>query len=106
MAHPRLEICHVTISPSHTTRLYGRLPTRAPLAIFASPFIRCVQTADAIASELEGLQKVGLHSASATRICIEPGLMEDMSYMAHLRQHEPWFLNVSKKYCGRRHCLR
>jgi hypothetical protein len=57
------------------------------------PFIRCVQTADAIASELEGLQKIGLHSASATRICVEPGLMEDMSYMAHLRQHEPWFLN-------------
>jgi hypothetical protein len=36
--------------------LYGRLPVHAPLAIFCSPFIRCVQTADAIASELEGLQ--------------------------------------------------
>ena len=70
--------------------LYGRLPTRAPLAIFCSPFIRCVQTADAIASELEGLQRSGLHTASATKICIEPGLMEDMTFMAHLRQHEPY----------------
>ena len=70
--------------------LYGRLPTRAPLAIFCSPFIRCVQTADAIASELEGLQRSGLHTASATKICIEPGLMEDMTFMEHLRQHEPY----------------
>jgi broad specificity phosphatase PhoE len=36
--------------------LYGRLPLHAPTAIFCSPFIRCVQTADAIAAELEGLQ--------------------------------------------------
>ena len=50
--------------------LYGRLPVQSPLAIFVSPFIRCVQTADAIASELEGLQRDGLHSASATRICV------------------------------------
>ena len=59
--------------------LYGRLPINKPLAIFCSPFIRCVQTADAIASELEGLQREGLHTASATQICIEPGLMEDMT---------------------------
>jgi len=34
--------------------LYGRLPVHAPLAIFCAPFIRCVQTADAIAAQLEG----------------------------------------------------
>jgi hypothetical protein len=31
-----------------------------------------VQTADAIASQLEGLQREGLHSASANKIHIEP----------------------------------
>ena len=70
--------------------LYGRLPVHRPLAIFVSPFIRCVQTANAIAEQLEGLQREGLHSASATRICVEPGLCEDMSYMAHLKCQEPW----------------
>jgi hypothetical protein len=59
--------------------LYGCLPVHTPVAIFCSPFIRCVQTADAIATELEGLQQEGVHASSATRICIEPGLSEDMS---------------------------
>ena len=36
---------------------YGKLPIHRPLAIFATPFIRCIQTADAIAVELEGLQR-------------------------------------------------
>lgn len=75
--------------------LYGRLPVHAPLAIFCSPFFRCVQTADAIASELEGLQREGLHAASATRICVEPGLCEDMAYMASLKQREPFILNAA-----------
>ena len=55
----------------------------APLAIFCSPFFRCVQTADAIASELEGLQREGLHAASATKICIEPGLAEDTTFAGY-----------------------
>jgi hypothetical protein len=123
--------------------LYGRLPVHAPLAIFCSPFIRCVQTADAIASELEGLQvhvfqnvfidvclhkqalayvfyssksdescyicvssiyifhqREGLHTASATRICIEPGLCEDMTYMFKLKQQEPWMLNAADLVCA------
>jgi len=80
--------------------LYGRLPVHAPLAIFCSPFIRCVQTADAIARELEGLQREGLHSASATKICIEPGLCEDMTYMFKLKQREPWMLQPADLMCA------
>lgn len=80
--------------------LYGRLPVHAPLAIFCSPFIRCVQTADAIARELEGLQREGLHASSATQICIEPGLCEDMTYMANLKQQEPWILNAADLVCA------
>mmetsp|Transcript_8732 Transcript_8732/g.26272 ORF Transcript_8732/g.26272 Transcript_8732/m.26272 type:complete len:444 (+) Transcript_8732:205-1536(+) len=78
---------------------YGRLPVQRPLAIFASPFIRCIQTADAIASELEGLQRAGLHGASATRICVEPGLVEDMRYMQGLKHREPWFLRAADLLC-------
>jgi hypothetical protein len=80
--------------------LYGRLPVHAPLAIFCSPFIRCVQTADSIAQELEGLQREGLHTASATKICIEPGLCEDMTYMASLKQQEPWMLQAADLVCA------
>lgn len=80
--------------------LYGRLPLHAPTAIFCSPFIRCVQTADAIAAELEGLQRDGLHTASATKICIEPGLAEDMTYMAKLKQHEPFVLHAADLVCA------
>ena len=79
--------------------LYGRLPVHRPAAIFCSPFIRCVQTANAIAEQLEGLQREGLHSASATRIAIEPGLCEDMSYMSHLACREPWYLNPADLMC-------
>jgi len=78
---------------------YGRLPIHRPLAIFASPFIRCIQTADAIASELEGLQRAGLHGASATRICVEPGLVEDMRYMQGLKHREPWYLKAADLIC-------
>ena len=45
-------------------------------------------TADAIASELEGRRRrlaLGLRYAHL----VEPGLMEDMSYMAHLRSTSP-----------------
>mmetsp|Transcript_2779 Transcript_2779/g.5619 ORF Transcript_2779/g.5619 Transcript_2779/m.5619 type:complete len:396 (+) Transcript_2779:370-1557(+) len=80
--------------------LYGRLPVHAPLAIFCSPFIRCVQTADAVASQLEGLQHAGLHASSATKICIEPGLCEDMTYMNQLKQQEPWILNAADLVCA------
>ena len=79
--------------------LYGRLPVNRPLAIFVSPFIRCVQTANAIAEQLEGLQREGLHSASATRICVEPGLCEDMSYMSHLPCREPWYMHAADLMC-------
>ena len=79
--------------------LYGRLPVHRPLAIFVSPFIRCVQTANAIAEQLEGLQREGLHSASATRICVEPGLCEDMSYMFNLKCQEPWYMHAADLMC-------
>ena len=79
--------------------LYGRLPVHQPTAIFCSPFIRCVQTANAIAEQLEGLQRDGLHASSATRICIEPGLCEDMAYMSHLACREPWYLNPADLMC-------
>ena len=68
--------------------LYGRLPVGQPTAIFCSPFIRCVQTADAIVAELEGLQREGLHAASATQICIEPGLAEDLTFEGYKKRAE------------------
>lgn len=68
--------------------LYGRLPVGQPTAIFCSPFIRCVQTADAIAAELEGLQREGLHAASATQICVEPGLAEDLTFEGYKKRAE------------------
>lgn len=73
--------------------LYGKLPINHPIAIFSSPFIRCVQTADAIADQLEGLKYDGLYSDKSTEICIEPGLCEDPSYLNGSDDNSIWFLN-------------
>ena len=75
---------------------YGKLPIHRPLAIFASPFIRCIQTADAIAVELEGLQRAGVFGKDnhSIKICVEPGLVEDMRYMGGLKHREPWYLKA------------
>ena len=73
--------------------LYGKLPINHPIAIFSSPFIRCVQTADAIAEQLEGLKYDGLYSDKSTEICIEPGLCEDPSYLNGSDDNPIWFLN-------------
>ena len=70
---------------------YGKLPIHRPLAIFASPFIRCIQTADAIAVELEGLQRAGVFGKDnhSIKICVEPGLVEDMRSMGGLKHRGP-----------------
>jgi hypothetical protein len=73
--------------------LYGKLPINHPITIFSSPFIRCVQTADAISTQLEGLKYDGLYSDKFTDICIEPGLCEDPSYLEGMEQNPIWFLN-------------
>lgn len=73
--------------------LYGKLPINHPIAIFSSPFIRCVQTADAIAEQLEGLKYDGLYSDKSTELCIEPGLCEDPSYLNGSDDNPIWFLN-------------
>lgn len=73
--------------------LYGKLPINHPITIFSSPFIRCVQTADAISAQLEGLKYDGLYSDKFTDICIEPGLCEDPSYLEGMKPNPIWFLN-------------
>jgi len=80
---------------------YGKLPIHRPLAIFASPFIRCIQTADAIAVELEGLQRAGVFGKDnhSIKICVEPGLVEDMRYMGGLKHREPWYLKAADLIC-------
>ncbi len=80
---------------------YGKLPIHRPLAIFASPFIRCIPTADAIAVELEGLQRAGVFGKDnhSIKICVEPGLVEDMRYMGGLKHREPWYLKAADLIC-------
>ena len=80
---------------------YGKLPIHRPLAIFCSPFIRCVQTADAIAVELEGLQRAGVfgNDVHSIKIHVEPGLVEDMRYMGGLKHREPWYLKAADLIC-------
>lgn len=75
--------------------LYGKLPINHPIAIYSSPFIRCIQTADAIAKQLEGLKYDGLYSDKSTEICVEPGLCEDPSYLSGLEENPIWFLNAA-----------
>lgn len=74
--------------------LYGRVPVEKPLAIFCSPLMRCVQSADEIAAQLEGLQREGLFVGAGTSLRVEPGLIDDFSKpkLAALRSAEPWYM--------------
>ena len=75
--------------------LYGKLPITNNIAIFSSPFIRCVQTSDAIVKQLEGLKYDGIYSDKSTEICIEPGLSEDPGYLNGSEDNPIWFLNAA-----------
>lgn len=74
--------------------LYGKLPINHPIAIFSSPFIRCIQTADAISSQLDGLKHDRLYSDKITDICVESGLSEDPGYLRGMEPNPLWFLNA------------
>ena len=75
--------------------LYSKIPIRKPAKIFCSPFIRCVQTANEIAKQLESLQNSGTFSTNISEICIEPGICEDPYYMKGMICNQPWFLNAA-----------
>jgi len=75
--------------------LYSKIPIRKPAKIFCSPFIRCVQTANEIAQQLESLQSSGTFNNNISEICIEPGICEDPYYMKNLICNQPWFLNAA-----------
>jgi hypothetical protein len=75
--------------------LYSKIPIQTSTKIFCSPFIRCVQTAHGIASQLESLQNTGTFSSNIADICIEPGICEDPWYMNGLACNQPWFLNAA-----------
>lgn len=75
--------------------LYSKIPIKKPAKIFCSPFIRCVQTANEIAAQLESLQSSGTFNTNISEICIEPGICEDPYYMNHMVCNEPWFLNAA-----------
>lgn len=75
--------------------LYSKIPITKPIKIFSSPFIRCIQTADNIAEQLEGLQHSGLFGTNLSEICVEPGIAEDPYYMKDLKCNTPWFLNAA-----------
>lgn len=75
--------------------LYSKIPIRKPAKIFCSPFIRCVQTANEIAKQLESLQNSGTFSTNISEICIEPGICEDPYYMKNMVCNQPWFLNAA-----------
>lgn len=75
--------------------LYSKIPIRKPAKIFCSPFIRCVQTANEIAQQLESLQDTGTFNKNISEICIEPGICEDPFYMKNMKCNQPWFLNAA-----------
>lgn len=75
--------------------LYSKIPIRKPAKIFSSPFIRCVQTANEIAQQLESLQNSGTFNTNISEICIEPGICEDPYYMKDMICNQPWFLNAA-----------
>lgn len=76
--------------------LYSKLPISKPIKIFCSPYIRCVQTANGIAEQLEGLEySEAFGSSKISSLCIEPGISEDPYYFSNLKCNTPYFLNAA-----------
>ena len=59
------------------------------MAIFASPFIRCIQTAEPSPSSWKVTAGV-FGKDNHSKICVEPGLVEDMQYMGGPRIGSPY----------------